>query len=68
MRTRRAPSLRAVPLIHPTPLYAWSLLWRAGHGHPGLNDLAAACAAQAAAAGGRSYDPARDWLPGPPAN
>ncbi|MFD7300913.1 MULTISPECIES: LysR family transcriptional regulator [Streptomyces] len=62
------PGLRAVPLIDPTPLYAWSLLWRTGHGHPGLNDLTAACAAQAGRSRWLEYDPARDWLPEPPAN
>lgn len=41
------PGLRSVPLVDPTPLYAWSLLWRTGNGHPGLNSLTAACAAEA---------------------
>ncbi|MFC7894210.1 LysR family transcriptional regulator [Streptomyces sp. NPDC057381] len=61
------PGLRSVPLVEPTPLYAWSLLWRSGNGHPGLNGLAAACAEQAGRSRWLEYDPARDWLPEPPA-
>lgn len=62
------PGLRSVPLANPTPLYAWSLLWRAGNGHPGLSDLTAVCATEAGQRRWLEYDPARDWLPEPPAN
>ncbi|MFE9856535.1 LysR family transcriptional regulator [Streptomyces sp. NPDC005780] len=62
------PGLRSVPLVDPTPLYAWSLLRRTGNGHPGLNDLAAACAEEAGRSRWLEYDPARDWLPEPPAS
>ncbi|WP_405454142.1 LysR family transcriptional regulator [Streptomyces achromogenes] len=62
------PGLRSVPLVDPTPLYAWSLLWRTGNGHPGLKSLTAACAAQAGQSRWLEYDPARDWLPEPPVN
>ncbi|MFC7974460.1 LysR family transcriptional regulator [Streptomyces cinereoruber] len=61
-----APGLRSVPLVDPTPLYAWSLLWRTGDGHPGLDRLTAACAAEARRSRWLEYDPARDWLPEPP--
>ncbi|MEV7190388.1 LysR family transcriptional regulator [Streptomyces sp. NPDC093510] len=61
------PGLRSVPLVDPTPLYAWSLLWRSGDGHPGLTALAAACAEEAGRSRWLEYDPARDWLPEPPA-
>ncbi|MEU3688464.1 LysR family transcriptional regulator [Streptomyces narbonensis] len=61
------PGLRSVPLVDPTPLYAWSLLWRTGSGHPGLSGLTAACAAEAGRSRWLEYDPARDWLPEPPA-
>ncbi|MEU1012496.1 LysR family transcriptional regulator [Streptomyces sp. NPDC005890] len=61
------PGLRSVPLVDPTPLYAWSLLWRTGTGHPGLNRLTAACAARAGRHRWLEYDPARDWLSEPPA-
>ncbi|SPE47662.1 HTH-type transcriptional regulator GltC [Streptomyces netropsis] len=60
------PGLRSVPLVDPTPLYAWSLLWRTGNVHPGLNHLTAACAAEAGRSRWLEYDPAHDWLPEPP--
>ncbi|WP_431784773.1 LysR family transcriptional regulator [Streptomyces chumphonensis] len=60
------PGLRTVPLTDPTPLYAWSLLWRTEHHHPGLEELTAACAAEAERSRWLEYDPARDWLPPPP--
>ncbi|WP_030770074.1 LysR family transcriptional regulator [Streptomyces sp. NRRL F-2664] len=59
------PGLRSVPLVDPTPLYAWHLVWRPGNGHPGLNRLTAACAAQARRSRWLEYDPGRDWLPDP---
>ncbi|NBE50960.1 LysR family transcriptional regulator [Streptomyces boluensis] len=59
------PGLRSVPLVDPTPLYAWSLLWRTGDTHPGLDGLTAACAAEAGPGRWLEYDPARDWLPEP---
>ncbi|WP_327070875.1 LysR family transcriptional regulator [Kitasatospora sp. NBC_01250] len=63
----QVPGLRTVPLVDPTPLYAWSLLWPAGGGHPGLAGLVAACTAQAAQHRWLEYDPRNDWLPEPPA-
>ncbi|MFI0237959.1 LysR family transcriptional regulator [Streptomyces sp. NPDC016845] len=60
------PGVRSVPLVGPTPLYAWSLLWPTGDRHPGLDRLTAACAAQAARNRWLEYDPGRDWLPEPP--
>ncbi|MER7775249.1 LysR family transcriptional regulator [Streptomyces sp. NPDC096191] len=60
------PGLRSVPLADPTPLYAWSLLWRVGNGSPGLNGLATACAEEAGRSRWLEYDPTRDWLPEPP--
>lgn len=57
------PGLRSVPLVDPTPLYAWSLLWRTGSTHPGLDTLAAACAGEAGRSRWLEYDPTRDWLP-----
>ncbi|MFG2111628.1 LysR family transcriptional regulator [Streptomyces sp. NPDC048718] len=58
--------VRSVPLVGPTPLYAWSLLWRSGNGHPGLASLTAACAEGGGRGRWLEYDPARDWLPEPP--
>ncbi|MFD5409306.1 LysR family transcriptional regulator [Streptomyces nojiriensis] len=63
----RVPGLRSVPLVDPTPLYAWSLVWRSGNAHPALNGLAAACAEEAGRSRWLEYDPTRDWLPEPPA-
>lgn len=60
------PGVRSVPLVDPTPLYAWSLLWRSGNAHPGLGGLAAACAEGARRSRWLEYDPTRDWLPEPP--
>ncbi|WP_190113183.1 LysR family transcriptional regulator [Streptomyces cinnamoneus] len=60
------PGLRSVPLVDPTPLYAWSLLWRTGNEPPGLAGLTAACATEAGRSRWLEYDPARDWLPEPP--
>ncbi len=63
------PGLRCIPLVEPTPLYAWSLLWPTGSGHPGLARLTAGCAAEARRSRWLEYDPARDWLPNyPPDN
>ncbi|MEU9034066.1 LysR family transcriptional regulator [Streptomyces sp. NPDC048352] len=60
------PGLCAVPLVDPTPLYAWSLLWRTGDEPPGLTRLTAACAARAGQSRWLEYRPARDWMPEPP--
>ncbi|MEU5226183.1 LysR family transcriptional regulator [Streptomyces toyocaensis] len=51
------PGFRSVPLVDPTPLYAWSLLWRTGSGHPGLNGLTLACAEEAGRSRWLEYDP-----------
>ncbi|MDT0450040.1 LysR family transcriptional regulator [Streptomyces hesseae] len=64
----KLPGLRCVPLVDPTPLYAWSLLWRTGDTHPGLSGLTAACAEEGGRGRWLEYDPARDWLPEPPAH
>ncbi|WP_224282885.1 LysR family transcriptional regulator [Streptomyces sp. LS1784] len=60
------PGVRTVPLADPTPLYAWSLLWRTGPAtdqHPRLDDLLRAFTTEAARNRWLEYDPARDWLP-----
>jgi DNA-binding transcriptional LysR family regulator len=57
------PAIRSVPLIGPTPLYAWSLLWRSDGGHPLLDALVNAFMAQAERSRWLEYDPSRDWLP-----
>ncbi|GAA2297395.1 LysR family transcriptional regulator [Nonomuraea roseoviolacea subsp. roseoviolacea] len=57
------PEIRSVPLVGPTPLYAWSLLWRGNGAHPMLDALVSAFAAEAERNRWLEYDPARDWLP-----
>ncbi|MEU2181336.1 LysR family transcriptional regulator [Streptomyces thermolilacinus] len=56
--------LRFVPLADPVPLYAWSLVWRAGpEGTPGLRPLLDAFARTGRARRWLEYEPGRDWLP-----
>jgi hypothetical protein len=31
--------VRSLPLVSPTPLYAWSLMWRTADPHPGIEQL-----------------------------
>ncbi|ROO88406.1 DNA-binding transcriptional LysR family regulator [Actinocorallia herbida] len=62
----RTSALRSVPLVEPTPLYAWSLLFPAGSAHPGLPALAAACASGARDRRWLDHSPSRDWLPDAP--
>ncbi|NUW32742.1 LysR family transcriptional regulator [Nonomuraea sp. SMC257] len=57
------PAIRSIPLVDPTPLYAWSLLWRGDGGHPMLDALVSAFAAEAERNRWLEYDPVRDWLP-----
>ncbi|WP_405498419.1 hypothetical protein [Streptomyces sp. NBC_00096] len=61
----RIPGIRSVPLVDPTPLYAWSLLWRGEGGHPRLDALVGAFAEESARSRWLEYDPSRDWLPEP---
>jgi DNA-binding transcriptional LysR family regulator len=63
----QAPGIRSVPLADPTPLYAWSLLWRDNGGHPLLRELLSAFTAEAGRNRWLEYDPAHDWLPEPQA-
>ena len=57
------PGLRAIPLMEPTPLYAWSLLWRADSSHPELDSLLEAFGLLAEQRRWLHYDPDQDWLP-----
>ncbi|WP_261569395.1 LysR family transcriptional regulator [Frankia gtarii] len=54
--------LRAVPLVDPTPLYAWSLLWRGEPCATGRG-LLRVFAETAARRRWLEYAPGRDWLP-----
>ncbi|MDH6111696.1 DNA-binding transcriptional LysR family regulator [Kitasatospora sp. MAP12-15] len=55
--------LAVVPLVEPTPLYAWSLVWHRDRPDPGVPALLQAFSR----AGGRrrwlEYRPGHDWLP-----
>ncbi|WP_406315138.1 LysR family transcriptional regulator [Streptosporangium sp. NBC_01639] len=57
------PAIRSVPLVGPTPLYAWSLLWRDNDGHLPLDILVSAFVEEAERNRWLEYDPLRDWLP-----
>ncbi|MGW4348260.1 LysR family transcriptional regulator [Streptomyces sp. NPDC004690] len=55
--------LRCIPLIEPTPLYAWSLAWRESSRHPLLDTLLRGFAETGRTRRWLEYDPRRDWLP-----
>ncbi|MEV5559833.1 hypothetical protein AB0L44_39840 [Nonomuraea wenchangensis] len=57
------PAIRSVPLIDPTPLYAWSLLWRDNGGHPLPDVLTSAFVTEAEHDRWLEQDPTRDRLP-----
>ena len=58
------PGLRSIPLTKPTPLYAWSLLWRRDDPPHRIEALAEGFAQVARERRWLEYDPERDWLPG----
>ncbi|MFI6447700.1 LysR family transcriptional regulator [Kitasatospora sp. NPDC050543] len=55
--------LTAVPLIGPTPLYAWSLVWPRRAPGPGVAALLRAFAEVGRRRRWLEYRPERDWLP-----
>ena len=56
------PGVVQRPLVQPTPLYPWQMMWRAGTDHPGLRALHRAVDELA---DGWSARPADAWLPEP---
>jgi DNA-binding transcriptional LysR family regulator len=56
-------SIRCIPLVDPTPLYAWSLLWRGNDPHPGVEPLLRAFADIGGSSRWLEYRPGKDWLP-----
>lgn len=56
--------VRCVPLVDPTPLYAWSVLWRGADPHPGMEPLLRAFADVGQSRRWLEYRPGKDWLPG----
>jgi DNA-binding transcriptional LysR family regulator len=57
--------LAAIPIVDPTPLYAWSLIWRRDDHHPRLAELLESFAAAGRAARWLEFRPDADWLPDP---
>ncbi|MGW7003217.1 LysR family transcriptional regulator [Streptomyces sp. NPDC054933] len=57
------PGIRSIPLVGPTPLYAWSLIWRDDQRHPQLDALLRGFTETAGSGRWLEYDPERDWLP-----
>ncbi|WP_145905332.1 LysR family transcriptional regulator [Kitasatospora viridis] len=57
------PGLRTVPLVDPTPLYAWSLVWPRSNAHPAVPALLRAFAETGRRNRWLEYRPDRDWLP-----
>ncbi|MFI9269747.1 LysR family transcriptional regulator [Kitasatospora sp. NPDC052896] len=55
--------LRAVPLVEPVPLYAWSLVWPRRQAHPGIAALLRGFAEAGRRHRWLEYRPDRDWLP-----
>jgi DNA-binding transcriptional LysR family regulator len=54
-----------IPIVEPTPLYAWSLIWRRDDHHPRLAELLESFAAAGRASRWLEYRPGADWLPDP---
>ncbi|GAB2512521.1 LysR family transcriptional regulator [Nocardia heshunensis] len=59
------PGIRTVPLTNPTPLYAWSLIWRRTDHTEQLARLHTTFTETARTHRWLEYHPDRDWLPGP---
>ncbi|WP_131740102.1 LysR substrate-binding domain-containing protein [Actinomadura roseirufa] len=57
--------LRSIPIVAPTPLYAWSLAWRESRRHPLLDALLDGFAETGRVRRWLDHDPGRDWLPAP---
>ncbi|MFL6126898.1 LysR family transcriptional regulator [Actinophytocola sp.] len=58
MRIPWHPEIVHIPIVDPTPLYPWSVLWHRDNQHPALPRLIAHLRA-----GYTPFDPARHWLP-----
>ncbi len=55
--------IRSIPLVEPTPLYAWSLAWRESQRHPLLDTLLRGFTEVGRTRRWLDYTPERDWLP-----
>jgi DNA-binding transcriptional LysR family regulator len=65
LRLPGGTAIATVPLAGPTPLYAWSLIWRRADHHPRLPELLAAFADAGRRSRWLEYRPSADWLPDP---
>ncbi|MEV4246185.1 LysR family transcriptional regulator [Streptosporangium canum] len=63
VQTSHVPATALIPLVDPTPLYPWSLVWRHDNRHPLLTRLLRTAATTARREGWLRYEPARHWLP-----
>jgi len=61
----RQARVRSLALVEPTPLYAWSLVWRDADAHPGVETLLRAFAEVGSRSRWLEYRPGQDWLPDP---
>lgn len=55
--------IRSIPLVEPTPLYAWSLAWRESRRHLLLDTLLRGFTEVGRTRRWLDYTPERDWLP-----
>ena len=60
-----AAVIAAVPIVDPTPLYAWSLIWRRDDHHPRLAELLEAFGAAGRSCRWLEFRADTDWLPDP---
>jgi DNA-binding transcriptional LysR family regulator len=52
-----------IPIVDPTPLYAWSLIWHREDHHPRLGELLGSFGAAGRASRWLEFRPEADWLP-----
>jgi DNA-binding transcriptional LysR family regulator len=62
----RTEGVMRIPLVEPTPLYAWSLVWRAADRNPALGVLLRAFADAGDRDDWLAQDGRQHWLPGEP--
>jgi DNA-binding transcriptional LysR family regulator len=63
--TGGAVVIETVPIVDPTPLYAWSLIWRRDDHHPRLAELLEAFGAAGRVSRWLEFRADTDWLPDP---